>query len=117
MTNTNRNKEAYAKRYDEAALYRENNRTLLAIRQLGRKYNVTLDAATDLFERSTASCDCCGVTHEASEQKYRFAVDHNHETGEVRGLLCGPCNTSLGLLKEDDSKILALLNYNRKHNG
>mgnify|MGYP001595372411 CR=1 FL=1 len=41
----------------------------------------------------------------------RLAVDHDHTTRKVRGLLCGMCNKALGLLGEDPLRILALLNY------
>jgi len=42
-------------------------------------------------------------------------VDHDHTTGRVRGVLCSACNTALGLLKEDETRMAALISYIRKH--
>ena len=38
-------------------------------------------------------------------------VDHNHETGAVRGLLCGGCNKALGLARENPDVLLGLIEY------
>ena len=54
-------------------------------------------------------CGCCG-THQ-SEQKRSMAVDHCHETGDVRGLLCGSCNLALGKLGDNLDGVLNLVNY------
>lgn len=40
-----------------------------------------------------------------------LAIDHDHETGEVRGLLCSACNTSIGLLGDDLGRIEAAALY------
>jgi hypothetical protein len=45
----------------------------------------------------------------------RLSVDHDHETGKVRGLLCQDCNTALGLLKEDTTRIGNLVDYIHKY--
>jgi hypothetical protein len=47
----------------------------------------------------------CYICQRANGKTKRLAVDHDHKTGEVRGLLCGPCNKYLGLLR-DDPKLL-----------
>jgi len=44
-----------------------------------------------------------------------LAVDHNHETGRVRGLLCTRCNMALGLLGEDPALLRAMTAYLRRH--
>lgn len=41
----------------------------------------------------------CGVCRKPENGK-ALAVDHCHETGRVRGLLCSKCNTAIGLLKD-----------------
>lgn len=60
--------------------------------------------------------DCCAVCEvHKSNFKKDLAVDHNHRTGTVRGLLCPKCNTALGLLEENEERIFKLLDYIRKN--
>ena len=40
-----------------------------------------------------------------------LVVDHDHATGKVRGLLCSPCNTAIGLLEEDRDRFASAVHY------
>jgi len=72
-------------------------------------YNMTPDDYYRMYENQNGVCKICSLpeTKGRGAKNKRLAVDHNHKTGKVRGLLCGNCNTGIGLLK-DDAKILAL---------
>lgn len=63
------------------------------------KYGLTLDDYDFMLEAQGFGCAICGKTL-AEEGKW-LAVDHDHETGAVRGLLCQSCNTMLGCASDD----------------
>jgi hypothetical protein len=61
---------------------------------------------------------CCAICHGQQKQKSRWGgklrymcVDHDKNTGAVRGLLCEACNTALGFLKDDPMVIYAAFRY------
>ena len=41
----------------------------------------------------------------------RLAIDHCHETGKIRGLLCGKCNLTLGRMNENIEHLQSMINY------
>lgn len=77
--------------------------------RLLREYGITLDQYNQMFEEQEGKCAICGK-HQ-SELKFALAVDHNHDTGEVRGLLCRKCNTGIGLFDDNKSLIHNALTY------
>lgn len=57
---------------------------------LMRKYGITIEQYDELLEKQNHCCAVCEKYE--TEFKTRLAVDHNHKTGEIRGLLCNHCN-------------------------
>ena len=61
------------------------------------KYGITLEEYNQLFQQQNGHCAICG-THQ-SELVKTLAVDHDHKTGKVRGLLCMRCNLDLRVVE------------------
>ena len=67
-------------------------------RDLERRYGVTIEQYNKMFEKQNGKCYIC--QRHQSQFKISLAVDHNHRTGSVRGLLCYTCNKNIvGLLR------------------
>ncbi len=47
----------------------------------------------------------------ADHHEAKLMVDHDHTTGEVRGLLCHNCNRAIGLLREDPERLRRAIEY------
>lgn len=63
-------------------------------RNLRNKYGITAEYYNKLLIQQEGDCAICGRSQ--SEFNYPLHVDHDHQTGKVRGLLCCGCNTGLG---------------------
>ena len=74
------------------------------------KYGITLDDYDKMLLAQDGKCKICGTTEPGGPGK-NFAVDHNHNTLEVRGLLCCNCNRALGHFKDSPSILLSAFNY------
>lgn len=59
----------------------------------------------DAVKSRNGNCDICGPTDK------KLMVDHDHASGEVRGLLCNNCNTALGKFMDDVGLLLAAIRY------
>jgi len=77
-------------------------------RSLRRHYGITEQDYADLLAAQEGVCAICGK--ECATGK-RLAVDHNHATGNVRGLLCQACNLALGQFRESRELLAAAIAY------
>lgn len=77
---------------------------------LKRKYGLTEDGFAELLASQGGGCAICGTT-EPGGRAQQFHVDHHHETGTVRGILCTNCNSGLGQFKDDPSLLEAAVRY------
>lgn len=69
------------------------------------RYGLTLEQYEEMFSRQNGVCAICG---KPPSPKRRLHVDHNHRTGQVRGLLCRQCNVWLHVA--EDIELLTKLN-------
>lgn len=72
-------------------------------------YGLTEDELVALEVRSGGRCEICGGPPDGV--KNELCIDHDHETGKVRGLLCGRCNTAIGMMEDDPTRLEAAIAY------
>lgn len=77
--------------------------------KLQHRYGITLAEYNEMLETQSGSCAICGVT--PTEHDERLCVDHNHETGKVRGLLCSRCNLAIGILQDSPELCQSATDY------
>lgn len=80
---------------------------------LREKYGITEQDYDKMLKDQNFQCDICGSTKN-NKKKY-FAVDHCHESGKVRGLLCDNCNTGLGQFKDTIHNLKQAIEYLKKN--
>lgn len=81
---------------------------------LTRAYNITLDDYRGLLVTQGHKCAICGgegFIMNKDRHKLKLVVDHCHDTGRVRGLLCHNCNRALGLLKDSIATMNRAIDY------
>ena len=84
--------------------------------KLKRNFGLTLEQYEAMVRAQDGRCAICG-TGEPGGRGARtgsFAVDHDHGTGRIRGLLCNGCNTGLGLFKDSPSVLRSAIDYLRR---
>ena len=63
-------------------------------------YGITLEDFNEMLKEQKYRCKICNI-EEKHASKARFHVDHCHDTGKVRGLLCSKCNQGLGMFNDN----------------
>jgi hypothetical protein len=101
----------------ERARYQEKKDYNTSVR-LQSKFGITLDEYNAMLALQRGLCAVCGSEPNIKDKNgniRRLAVDHDHKTGKVRQLLCNACNTSIGLVKENVSTLVNMIDYIKKH--
>lgn len=87
-------------------------------RKWNERYGITPDHYNQMVLIQNNCCAICGkpetAVHNKTKKVQKLAVDHNHETGEVRGLLCQDCNRGLGKFHENITSLENAIKYLRK---
>lgn len=101
---TKEQKREYQRKY-----YKKNREKLLLHNKKMRyksKFGITFDTVQEMLSEQDGKCQICKV-----DITKRHYVDHNHATGEVRGLLCISCNAALGGFKDSPEVLQAAIAY------
>jgi hypothetical protein len=125
-------------RYEYQRLYRERNKERIRLQKASRrevsrkldnqhyartkerhrelwaskKYGISIETYREMAKKN--ACDVCGEPEIAigrNGEIKRFAIDHDHQTGRVRGVLCQRCNQAIGLLREDTELMKKAIHY------
>lgn len=81
-------------------------------KRLIREYNITEELFNEILEMQGGKCAICQA--EECMTGKAFCVDHDHETMEVRGLLCINCNQGCGKFKDDPDLLEEAASYLRR---
>lgn len=85
---------------------------------LKRTFGITLEQYNELSKSQNNLCAIClnpeSTIHKKNNKLMDLAVDHCHETGKIRGLLCWTCNTSLGKFKDSIENLERAIEYLKK---
>jgi hypothetical protein len=73
------------------------------------KYGITEEEYRELYIQQNGLCSICGGIPTGKYAK--LYVDHDHISGEIRGLLCQGCNSGIGYLKDSEEIVLKAYSY------
>ncbi len=79
-----------------------------------KKFGITLEKYNDILNTQNGMCAICNKTPE--KNKKMLAVDHNHDTGKNRGLLCSSCNLCIGFIEKNKLDFYKIKLYLDTHN-
>lgn len=84
--------------------------------KLLKRYGITELEYSEILAKQGGHCALCPATTFLPGQNKSLAVDHDHASGKVRGLLCQPCNLMLGYARDLPEKLEEGASYLRRHN-
>ena len=106
MNGGSKKKKVYA---DAAHLKDPSKRKAKALRQ---NYGISLEEYNAMWEKQDEACAICKLKETAGKG---FHMDHDHQTGKIRGILCHSCNLMLGNAKDNISTMKSAISYLGKH--
>ena len=80
--------------------------------KLIRQFGITAEQYDEMLASQSGGCAICRKTCSSGR---RLAVDHDHATGKVRGLLCAKCNQGLGQFRDDPELLRVAMAYLETH--
>lgn len=75
-----------------------------------RKWGMRAEGYERMLYAQDCACAICGATTPGGGRRH-FSIDHCHKTGSIRGLLCGRCNTGLGMFRDNPAALRKAAEY------
>ena len=101
------NRERYRNDPKYRALILNRDKVKARNERLLRVYGISAAEYDVIFTNQRGQCKICG---EKAKTK-RLSIDHDHDTGRIRGLLCNNCNAAVGFLKDDPKLARNIIKY------
>jgi hypothetical protein len=109
-------------KYKEQRKYFKTDKGRLAIRRAGykMKYGITFDDYCTMCDLVNNICPICGVQVQPPDlnmskrgkgPKGALVIDHCHNTGRIRGVLCAKCNVGLGMFNDNIDSLTNAIYY------
>jgi hypothetical protein len=80
--------------------------------ELSYKHKVPHHVVLEKIRSANGKCEICGGI---SPNRKRLALDHDHETNQIRGMLCAHCNNGLGMFKDNRKILKKAIKYLEKY--
>ena len=92
----------------------DRNRPLYFAKMLRAKYGITAEDYARMAHEQELKCAICRSELRLDRNTH---VDHDHETQEIRGLLCHHCNVAIGQFREDPERLMRAVAYLQERSG
>jgi len=84
-------------------------------------YGISVQELHNKFKETSGKCQICGTQlslplYDKQKQKDTVHIDHNHDTGKFRGLLCHHCNIGLGSFRDNSELLQQAIEYLHENN-
>lgn len=107
------------KHLDSGRKWRERNkhkqRQMDLKSRLKTRYNLSVEQYKAMLDGQEGVCAICKSDSPQRKNSLGFFVDHCHETGKIRGLLCHPCNLAVGWIDKNRKNIDKAKTYSIMH--
>jgi hypothetical protein len=98
---------------DKNRVYTMQRKSNIFANKIKTTYGIDIDEYNKMFDEQEGKCAICGKHR--NEFKNGLSVDHDHQTGKIRALLCNNCNPLLGHAKESIDILQKAIKYLEKH--
>ena len=111
--------EAKAKWAAEMRAYRKRRPEVFRKIDIKKKFNLDWDVYQEMLKVSNGLCEICKQPETKLDYRTKnilnLSVDHDHDTKQIRGLLCMDCNRAIGMLQDSPEMLMSAFVYLQKY--